>query len=284
MLKAILNYIRGSEEFKPNSEADPVNQTHQRPRKSLLEKINHALRLNLRYANMILGVMFPKFCSVSTLIFIVLLALMIGTEFVVYQVGLLSGKFLEVLSEKNLGGFMNVAVLAIWLIVVNAWMKAARDYLANLLSIVWRKFITLRIHDMYFHKKQFYYLHNPMVFLANLRARKVSQLETRLEVGEENNTPIALSNRRSDLNRNMSVNSSTAAILGQQVGSTSLSENENASFDDVTFVNLDNPDQRITQDVNSLCQSLSTIVPAVLMTPFLIGWYGYKVNSSECLI
>lgn len=39
---------------------------------------------------------------------------------------------------------------------------------------------------------------------------------------------------------------------------------------------IDNPDQRITQDVDRLCQKLSGIVPTVLVSPFTIGYYSYQ--------
>jgi ATP-binding cassette subfamily D (ALD) protein 4 len=38
---------------------------------------------------------------------------------------------------------------------------------------------------------------------------------------------------------------------------------------------IDNPDQRITQDADSLCRSLSTILPLILISPFTIGYYTY---------
>ena len=41
---------------------------------------------------------------------------------------------------------------------------------------------------------------------------------------------------------------------------------------------LDNPDQRVTQDVNSLCISLASIIPLLIISPFVIGWYGYQVE------
>jgi ATP-binding cassette subfamily D (ALD) protein 4 len=39
---------------------------------------------------------------------------------------------------------------------------------------------------------------------------------------------------------------------------------------------IDNPDQRITQDADSLCRSLSTIIPLILISPFTIGYYTYR--------
>lgn len=40
---------------------------------------------------------------------------------------------------------------------------------------------------------------------------------------------------------------------------------------------VDNPDQRMTQDVDRLCLTLSTITTKVIISPFQIGYYTYKV-------
>ncbi|XP_065280562.1 lysosomal cobalamin transporter ABCD4-like isoform X1 [Dermacentor albipictus] len=42
---------------------------------------------------------------------------------------------------------------------------------------------------------------------------------------------------------------------------------------------IDNPDQRITQDVDRLCQVLSDIVPTLLISPFTIAYYSYQSFS-----
>jgi ATP-binding cassette, subfamily D (ALD), member 4 len=39
---------------------------------------------------------------------------------------------------------------------------------------------------------------------------------------------------------------------------------------------IDNPDQRIAQDADSLCRSLSLILPLVLISPFTIAYYIYR--------
>jgi ATP-binding cassette subfamily D (ALD) protein 4 len=43
-----------------------------------------------------------------------------------------------------------------------------------------------------------------------------------------------------------------------------------------TKPSIDNPDQRITQDADSLCRTLSTIIALVLISPFTIGYYTYR--------
>lgn len=47
----------------------------------------------------------------------------------------------------------------------------------------------------------------------------------------------------------------------------------------VVETGIDNPDQRITQDVDRLCQVLSDIVPTLLISPFTIAYYSYQSFS-----
>ncbi|KAL1440262.1 hypothetical protein MTO96_044990 [Rhipicephalus appendiculatus] len=47
----------------------------------------------------------------------------------------------------------------------------------------------------------------------------------------------------------------------------------------VVETGIDNPDQRITQDVDRLCQVLCDIVPTLLISPFTIAYYSYQSFS-----
>uniref|UniRef100_A0A0K0EZ39 ATP-binding cassette sub-family D member 4 (inferred by orthology to a human protein) n=1 Tax=Strongyloides venezuelensis TaxID=75913 RepID=A0A0K0EZ39_STRVS len=45
--------------------------------------------------------------------------------------------------------------------------------------------------------------------------------------------------------------------------------------------NIDNPDQRITQDVDKMCKDLAlTIIPAALICPFVIAYYTYDTYNT----
>ena len=244
-LKVILNYIIGSEE--------PPNQCETTYSKRFRNHLGEKLRLYRKYLKNIWIFFFPKLLTTSTLISLMLLVSLAVTEVIVYQVGLLSGKFYKVLTGRDLPGFRELAFIAIAYIVLNASLKAFNVYLANLLSIVWRETATFTIHKLYFYKKQFYYLHYPQVLAANSKANNYST-----------NAPITqsiLSYSESSLNREQSIHSGPAS--------------------DKTDANLDNLDQRITQDVKSLGESMSKIVPIMLITPFLIGWYGYRVSLRQ---
>ncbi len=43
-----------------------------------------------------------------------------------------------------------------------------------------------------------------------------------------------------------------------------------------TKLPIDNPDQRIVQDADSLCRTLSIIIPLILISPFTIAYYSYR--------
>lgn len=201
---------------------------HDEKDKNILIKLSYKVFL-FKHFPIILRLFFPALFSVCTLVFILLLADVIGTEFIVYQVGLLGGKFYKSLSKRDLDSFKDIAFLAIGLIIINSLMVSLNDFFAQLLSVLWRKNITLKLHDLYFTNKNFYYLQQP----------DESDIHSRIE----------------------SSNLRSTAILIAPASKKTL---------------LDNPDQRITQDVYSLCKSFSTILPTILISPFVICWYTYQ--------
>merc|ERR1719187_1350235 len=55
----------------------------------------------------------------------------------------------------------------------------------------------------------------------------------------------------------------------------------NVSFFRVNDSSLDNPDQRLTQDIKRLCTATGDIVIPVIIAPFKIGWYSYQAYSTS---
>ena len=193
----------------------------------------------------ILSLFFPSFFAAATLVFFLLLVDVVALEFVVYRVGLLGGKFYKALTEKSIDSFKYLAIVAISYILVNSLMVSLRDFFANLLSIIWRKNVTLKLHGLYFKNKNFYYIQQHLLSSSN---------------NNNNNT--------SEVNNDLTQKSTSVLI--------EPGPNHNNQLNQI----LDNPDQRITQDVFALSKSFSTILPVLLISPFVIAWYTYQTWAS----
>nr|QNH67894.1 ATP-binding cassette transporter subfamily D member 4 [Brachionus rotundiformis] len=250
-MNSIFNYIRGDE--YPN----PATVSSHRYK---LSHIFESCKLFFKYLSKVLKHLFPSLKSASFVLFLVLLIDVVLLEFVVYRVGLFSGRYYKVLSERDLPAFWPLAATSIAYIAINAFMKSIKDFVTNLLSIVWRKYITISLHESYFRSKNFYYLQH-----------QFASIDDSVNIlidgdGSVNNSKIQKSNRRP-----LGVQNSVEPILGE----LNSSENKINGLNEIRPL-LDNPDQRITQDVKSLCTSIANIVPLILISPFVIGWYGYQ--------
>jgi ABC-type uncharacterized transport system fused permease/ATPase subunit len=250
------NYLRGVE----SQNLEPT------PNKSLAEKL---LRFSLffRHFSKILKIIFPNFKCVATLLFLILLFDVVTLEYVVYQVGLLSGKYFKTLSEKNLSAFRDLAFFSIGIIIVNSLMRSFKDFIAKMLQIVWRKYLTLKLHELYFSDKNYYYLQN-----SHSKKHVFNESSSFAEATNASSSNLTNRNRKRiepmlDCESIININ-------------TADNSNEYLSDDEKQNQKLDNPDQRLTQDVNSLCDSFSTIIPTIIISPFVIGWYGYQVQTT----
>lgn len=101
MLRSFCNYLRGQNSDISNSNAS-----------SVAEKVL-SFRKILKYFGLIVRLIFPKFLCASTFLIFFLLIDVVALEVVVYQVGLLGGKFYKALTDKNLDDFKQLAFLAI---------------------------------------------------------------------------------------------------------------------------------------------------------------------------
>lgn len=232
-IKSFFNYLRGSED---DVTATTTNERRHGSRSFLWSHSrSESLKTFVKYTLGIGGQLFPSLLSASTFAFLALLADVIVLEVVVYRVGLLSGRYYKCLSDQDLHAFWTLTIMAALYIVVNSVLKSIKDFLASLLSILWRKQLTQHLHQAYFTRMRFYYL--------QMMHDGTTKTTTR---------------------------TSTSGINTIETRPLNLDYEESR--------HLDNPDQRITQDVNSLCVSLSSIIPLLIITPFVIGWYGYQVS------
>ena len=218
LLLSFSNYVCGNEE-----ETNSLAYT----------KYQASFLKNFRF---IFTLMFPKFLTACTLVFVLLLVDVIALEFVVYQVGLLGGQFYKSLSSKDLSKFKNLAIISVAWILLNSLMVSLRDFFAQMLSIIWRKNITFKLHDLYFSSKNFYYIQQQLPTSESLTDSSVRSTTVLIESGQ------GLARYKTP--------------------------------------HLDNPDQRITQDVNALSKSFSTILPILLISPFVICFYMYQAFLS----
>nr|APD26523.1 ATP-binding cassette transporter subfamily D member 4 protein [Brachionus koreanus] len=247
-MNSIFNYLRGDEY---------PNQTRAQSHRHKFSHLFESLKLFFKYLSRVIKHLFPSFISASSILFIILLTDVVLLEFVVYRVGLFSGRYFKVLSERDLVAFWPLAATSIAYIIINALMKSIKDFITNLLSIVWRKYITLSLHDNYFNSKNFYYLQH-----------QIGYSEEALSILIDGNHSAK---SKTVKRRSLGVQNSIEPILGEINGLEPCSND----FDQKNVI-LDNPDQRITQDVKSLCISIANIVPLILISPFVIGWYGYQ--------
>ncbi|XP_077123529.1 lysosomal cobalamin transporter ABCD4 isoform X6 [Ranitomeya variabilis] len=131
----------------------------------------------------------------------------VAGQLVVYQVGILPSQFYGVLSDRDLGGFRQLVVLALLLIMAISVLRSVEQYVGKLVYVSCRQVLTGHLHRLYFTKQVYYTL-------------------------------------------------------------------------SVDRPQLDNPDQRMTQDVERLCRELGTVASKLLITPFTLVYYSYQCAVS----
>ncbi|XP_077123521.1 lysosomal cobalamin transporter ABCD4 isoform X2 [Ranitomeya variabilis] len=153
------------------------------------------------------SVLFPGWTSENTLMLLTLLVVALTGQLVVYQVGILPSQFYGVLSDRDLGGFRQLVVLALLLIMAISVLRSVEQYVGKLVYVSCRQVLTGHLHRLYFTKQVYYTL-------------------------------------------------------------------------SVDRPQLDNPDQRMTQDVERLCRELGTVASKLLITPFTLVYYSYQCAVS----
>ena len=245
-MQSFLNYLFGRVDSNKNQRS-----------KNLNKKLGACSQL-IKHLPKLIKVIFPRFLSIPTLVLVSLLINVFGLEYLVYRVGLITGSFTKSLTSRDSSLFISLTWKALILIVLNAFLVSTKDYITQLLGIIARKCLTLRIHDLYFKNRNFYFL-------------KHSKSPLRTESNE--NKVKRLSKAEFDLANSLQ---STAILIEPNHQQQQLTQQSNGN-NSTNEGSLDNPDQRITQDVNSLCTSFTKILPTILVSPLLIGWYTYQV-------
>ena len=102
--------------------------------------------------------LFPSLKSDSVWTFISLVVIASVEQFLVYKVGLISGAFYEILGNKDGKEFTNHVIYSVALLLSITLFKSLRSFLSKTLGVLWRKHLTLSVHEMYFSNLTFYKL------------------------------------------------------------------------------------------------------------------------------
>uniref|UniRef100_A0A3B3DXR1 ATP-binding cassette, sub-family D (ALD), member 4 n=1 Tax=Oryzias melastigma TaxID=30732 RepID=A0A3B3DXR1_ORYME len=153
-------------------------------------------------------VLFPSWTSQSVLMFgTLLLCIVLLSQLIIYQVGVLPSHFYNVLADKDSSGFRSLVGAAMVLIVLNSTLKSVDQYICNQMYVNWRRTLTESLHSAYFQGRVYY----------------------------------------------------TLNVLREDI---------------------DNPDQRISQDAERLCKQMSSMASRLIVSPFTLSYYTYQCFHS----
>ncbi|CAF2404028.1 unnamed protein product [Rotaria sp. Silwood2] len=179
----------------------------------------------------------------------------VGLQFVIYLVGLLPSQFYVELSKtpdkRDFAIFRWLVIRSFGYVTLNAFLKSLSTFLSSILYVKWRMRLVLYLHSFYFTQQRYYHL---------------------------SNTTQQNQNRNDDDHVSAYENHSiqTVDIAENAQESIGYMPTESSQQSVSTQPPIDNPDQRITQDVDSLCRTLSIIIPLIVISPFTIAYYTYR--------
>ncbi|CAF1365325.1 unnamed protein product [Adineta steineri] len=178
-----------------------------------------------------------------------------GLQFIIYYVGLIPSQFYVQLgkspNERDFKLFRWLVIRAFAFVILNAFLKSLSTLLSSILYVKWRTRLVLYLHSLYFTQQRYYHL-----------------LHTTQQNQNRNNDD------RSIIYENHTVQT-TDSDSNDQESVNYISTNRPQPL--VTIKpSIDNPDQRITQDADALCRTLSVIIPLVVISPFTIAFYTYR--------
>ncbi|CAF2550533.1 unnamed protein product [Rotaria sp. Silwood2] len=171
-------------------------------------------------------------------------------QYIIYLVGLLPSAFYIELrkpsNQRDYSVFVWLVLRSFAYVILNALLKSLSIFLSSLLYVKWRMRLVLYLHSFYFTQQRYYHLLN-----------MTQQKQTR----ENDYQNHSIQTKDTDDHQQKSVDHIITTSSSPVVTSNLL---------------IDNPDQRITQDVDSLCRSLSSIIPLLVISPFTIAYYAYR--------
>ncbi|CAF1502960.1 unnamed protein product [Adineta steineri] len=221
-----------------------------------LKRIGRLLRILLPFSRLSLNIHNYNERIYTHPLILVLLILIneIGLQYVIYVVGLLSSVFLDELTkpvaQRDFPAFRWLVVRSFALVILNALLIAASTFLSSILYVKWRMRLVLHLHSFYFAQRRYYHL---------------------LNTTQQNTTR----SKDDNLSTYQNYNIQTMNIANNERELIQYTPTDSSRLSVSTHPSIDNPDQRITQDADSLCRSLSAIVSLIVISPFTIGYYTY---------
>ncbi|XP_069639999.1 lysosomal cobalamin transporter ABCD4 isoform X5 [Haliaeetus albicilla] len=194
------------------------------------------------------AVLFPGWPSPSALMFLTLLGVALLEQLVIYQVGVIPSRYYEVLGNKDFSGFKTLTAVALTLIVANSTVRQARGS---------------RV----------------------LGGKGKAAPGPRRDPGAEG-LRSALAPLGSYLWDRSLLKSFDQFICNMMYVSWRKSLTEylhSCYFQGQVYYSLhvlrediDNPDQRISQDVERFCRQLSSMARKLIISPFTLAYYTYQ--------
>ncbi|XP_069639996.1 lysosomal cobalamin transporter ABCD4 isoform X2 [Haliaeetus albicilla] len=198
------------------------------------------------------AVLFPGWPSPSALMFLTLLGVALLEQLVIYQVGVIPSRYYEVLGNKDFSGFKTLTAVALTLIVANSTVRQARGS---------------RV----------------------LGGKGKAAPGPRRDPGAEG-LRSALAPLGSYLWDRSLLKSFDQFICNMMYVSWRKSLTEylhSCYFQGQVYYSLhvlrediDNPDQRISQDVERFCRQLSSMARKLIISPFTLAYYTYQCFHS----
>ncbi|CAF1236420.1 unnamed protein product [Didymodactylos carnosus] len=188
-------------------------------------------------------------------------------EYVIYLVGLLPAKFYVQLgaspNNRDIPAFKWLVIQSFVYVCFNAFLKSSSHFLASILYVKWRTSLVCYLQTFYFTKQRYFHLSNTTY------EQKYKQKQ------EEESRQTYKNYTLQAANEGDNVSHSNSSIL-VSLNSSASSPSSSSQVSNDSFIDVDNPDQRITQDTDQLCRTLADIIPLLLVSPFTIAFYVYR--------
>lgn len=104
------------------------------------------------------GLLFPGWRSLNAALMVLLVILSGLEQWLALYVGLISGGYYKVLGDQDWSGFKTTTLDATLKIMAMVITKSVRVYVTNVMTVGWRRSLTMALHQMYFARIRYYRL------------------------------------------------------------------------------------------------------------------------------